>query len=141
LFAGMFVGVASRDAHAQASADEQQFLAGTNQVRAAAGLPLLEDDPASANIARSWSQYMASTGTLSHNPNLESEIRSQVTTQWTRIGENVGFGPDYASIRNAFLNSPEHKANILGDYNRVGIGTARDGTSTRTPTTASRSTS
>jgi uncharacterized protein YkwD len=127
LLASLLVALVAAPAHAQASAEEQQFMAVTNQARAAAGLPPLQDDQAAANVARSWAQSMASSGVLQHNPNLASQINSQVTTQWQRIGENIGYGPDVNSIQNAFLNSPPHKANILGDYNRVGIGTARDG--------------
>src|SRR5207244_2769948 len=41
-----------------------------------------------------------------------------------------GFGPSVGSIQNAFINSPPHRANILGDYNRVGIGVVRDSNNT-----------
>ena len=44
--------------------------------------------------------------------------------------ENVGFGPDTTALQNAFMNSPPHRANILGDYNRVGVGAAFDGNGT-----------
>jgi len=121
-------GVVVAPADAAGSTEEQQFLALTNQARAAAGLPALQDDQATANIARSWSQYMASTGVLQHDPYLVSAINSQITTQWRRIGENVGFGSDVGSLQTAFMNSAPHRANVLGDYNRVGIGAARDGT-------------
>jgi hypothetical protein len=69
---------------------------------------------------------MASGRTLSHNPSLVDQINAQVTTQWTRIGENVGYGTNSASLQNAFMNSTAHRNNILGDYNRVGIGAAYD---------------
>ncbi len=121
------VGFAPSTAVAQGSAEEQQFWALTNQARASAGLPALQWDDGAANIARAWSQNLANAGTLSHNPNLVAQIDAQVTTDWTRIGENVGYGPSVGSIQNAFLNSPPHTANILGDYNRVGIGTVLDG--------------
>ncbi len=61
---------------------------------------------------------MAATNTLAHNPLLAQ----QVTTPWTRLGENVGYGGDEASLFQAFVNSSAHRANLLGSYNAVGIG-------------------
>jgi uncharacterized protein YkwD len=69
---------------------------------------------------------MASTGTLEHNPNLVS----QITCDWIRLGENVGFGPTVAFLQDAFMNSPSHRANILGDFTRVGVGAVRGGDGT-----------
>ncbi len=60
------------------------------------------------------------------NPNLVDQVNNQVTSQWSRIGENVGFGPNVAALEQAFMNSAPHRANILGDYNRVGVGATRD---------------
>lgn len=42
-------------------------------------------------------------------------------------GENLAIGyNDYASIHSAWLNSPEHKANILNaKYDEIGIGVAK----------------
>jgi len=34
----------------------------------------------------------------------------------------VGVGGDVAALHQAFWNSPGHRANMLGDYNRVGVG-------------------
>jgi hypothetical protein len=70
---------------------------------------------------------MADRHSLQHNPNLVAQTDSRVTNQWTRLGENVGFGPDAPAIFNAFMNSPGHRNNILGDYNRIGVGSVRDG--------------
>jgi Cysteine-rich secretory protein family len=108
------------------TSEEQQFLGVTNQDRANAGLPALENDESAANVARAWAQTMAASGTLQHNPNLANQITTQVTTQWTAIAENIGVGPDVATVQQAFMASAPHRANILGNYNRVGIGTARD---------------
>jgi uncharacterized protein YkwD len=109
------------------SSDEQGFFDATNSYRRANGLGDLQYDAAASQIARVWAQQMSNAATLSHNPSLVDQINAQVTTQWTRLGENVGFGPTVGDIQNAFINSAPHRANILGDYNRVGIGTVRDG--------------
>ena len=124
-------GLVGTSSPASAAGDpEQDMFTKTNQARTANSLPTLQWDAGAANIARAWSQHMAGTATLAHNPNLVDQINSQVTTQWTRIGENVGYGPDTTALQNAFMNSAPHRANILGDYNRVGVGAAFDGNGT-----------
>ena len=94
------------------------------------GSAALQYDPWASNIANGWAVQLAASGALQHNPNLVDQINSQVTPDWTRIGENVGFGPSIPALENTFMNSPPHKANILGQFNRVGIGAARDGNGT-----------
>jgi uncharacterized protein YkwD len=122
----LVLAISAPSARADTTSDEAVFLSLTNQSRASVGLPPLQIDAAASSIARSWSQYMASTGQLAHNPSLVDQINASVTTSWTRIGENVGFGGDPYSLHGAFMNSPGHRANVLGDYNRVGIGSTRD---------------
>jgi hypothetical protein len=114
-------------AHAAAGTDEQDFLNQTNASRAQNGLSALQWDDSLANIARAWSDQMAGSTTLSHNGNLVAEVNEQVTSEWTRIGENVGYGGSVSQLHNAFMNSTGHRANIMGDNNRVGIGVVRSG--------------
>jgi uncharacterized protein YkwD len=116
-------------ATADTGTDEQQFLAKTNASRAAADLGPLTADGAAANVARPWSDHMASAGVLSHNPDVAEQVTALVTDQWKRVGENVGYGGDVPTLHDAFMNSPAHRDNVLGDYNRVGIGAVRSGAS------------
>ena len=51
---------------------------------------------------------------------------SSVTGVWQALGENVGVGLDANQLHDEFMASSGHRANILGDYNYVGIGTAVD---------------
>lgn len=106
--------------------DEARLFELHNQARAAAGLAPFAYDSAAVGVARGWAQELARSGNLRHNPDLVNAVNAYVTTSWSRIGENVGFasGPD--QLHNAFMGSSAHRANILGDYNRVGIGAARD---------------
>ena len=113
-------------AHAAPGAEEQDFWNQTNAARAQNGLGPLQWDEDAANVARGWSAQMAATQALSHNPVLADDISNFVTNDWTRIGENVGYGPSVGTLQNAFMNSPGHRANVLGNYNRVGIGVVRD---------------
>lgn len=107
--------------------DENRLFELQNQARAQNGLAALAYDSAAVGVARGWAQELARSGSLRHNPNLAHEVTTYVTPDWTRIGENVGYasGPD--QVFNAYMNSSGHRANILGDYNRVGVGAARDG--------------
>jgi hypothetical protein len=109
------------------STSEAQFLRLLNLARAGSGRPMINLDATASNVARGWATSMANSGTLSHNPSYVSQINQFVTPDWTRVGENVGDGPSVTSLQSAFWNSPGHKANMLGDYNRVGIGAVRDG--------------
>lgn len=107
--------------------DERAFHELVNYARGQNGLAGLTRDSAADSVARTWTASMIRSGTLSHNPNLVAEVERDVTLQWSRLGENVGVGWDVWSLHNAFMNSPGHRANVLGDYNRVGIGALRGG--------------
>jgi hypothetical protein len=63
---------------------------------------------------------MAAQGRVYHNPYMPGQAGS-----WREWGENVGGGGSVDDIHNAFMNSSEHRANILGPaYNLIGIGVA-----------------
>ncbi|HEV8116480.1 MAG TPA: CAP domain-containing protein [Acidimicrobiales bacterium] len=96
------------------------WLSRINTYRAQNGLGPLAEDPVTSVVAQTWTETMAASNNLAHNPLLSQ----QVTTPWTRLGENVGYGGDEASLFQAFLGSPGHRANILGAYNAIGIGQA-----------------
>ncbi len=93
-----------------------------NAERAANGLDPLSGYYDLVDDARSHSITMKDEAFLHHNPDLGS-----VTTGWYALGENVGVGPDIYSLHDAFMASPGHAANVLGDYNYIGIGVEEDG--------------
>jgi uncharacterized protein YkwD len=94
--------------------------AATNSARAAAGLPALQLDGQLNAVAQAWAQHLAAANVLSHN----GALRSQVSN-WTYLGENVGMAGDIPSVQQAFMNSPEHRANILNShYTEMGVGSA-----------------
>ncbi|GAC1593752.1 MAG: hypothetical protein NVS3B21_15100 [Acidimicrobiales bacterium] len=97
---------------------EAQFLSLTNADRAANGLAPLVLDARLTPIARGWSDQLMAAGALSHNPGLANALPSD----WLTYGENVGMGQNPAGLETAFMNSPAHRANIMGDYRSVGIG-------------------
>ncbi len=98
------------------------FVAKINASRSAAGLSPVESYWDLSDDARRHSDLMAERGEIFHSSNLGS-----VTTGWERLGENVGVGLDVGSLHDAFMNSSSHRANILGDYNYVGVGVTIDG--------------
>jgi uncharacterized protein YkwD len=131
LVAALVAAVASLALASPAAAgnaeDEARLFELTNQARGQNGLGALAYDPAAVSVARSWAAELARSGQLRHNPNLVANVNAFVTTEWTRVGENVGYAGSADQVQTAYMNSPGHRANILGDYNRVGIGAVRDG--------------
>ncbi|MEP6651239.1 MAG: CAP domain-containing protein [Lapillicoccus sp.] len=107
------------------AAYESQILALVNAERAAAGLRALSAQPCPDGFAEPWSPTMAAAGGLSHQA-LEPLL--------SRCGahaaaENVGMtsARDPAAMVSLFMNSPGHRANILGaSYTGIGIGAYRD---------------
>jgi uncharacterized protein YkwD len=102
---------------------EQQLTDLINRERRAAGRPALSTELQLTRIARDWSGTMADAGRLSHRPDLGGEISGA----WRRTGENVGVGPSLTKMHDAFMASPGHAENVLGDYDRVGVGVIEDG--------------
>jgi LGFP repeat/Cysteine-rich secretory protein family len=108
--------------------DEWAFVRQINQVRAQAGRPPLGVYGPIRDIARNWAGTMASQNRLYHNPNLVAQV-SAVAPDWREMGENIAYGDSVGAMHQAFMTSPPHKANILGDYNYVGVGVSyRNGT-------------
>jgi hypothetical protein len=109
-------------ASASTGSDEAAFVAKINQLRASKGLGQLQVDAQLTGIARNWAAHMAGAHAISHNPNLAS----QVTENWTKLGENVGHGNEVDSLFQAFVNSPEHYRNLVDPaFNYVGVGVVR----------------
>jgi hypothetical protein len=119
---------------------EARFLVMTNQARSAAGLPPVVRDPGLDGVARQWSNHMASVfaangGTvvdraapsncdlsaLCHRPDLATALTA-IDPYWRHGGENIGVGGDVEALEGAFVESSGHYANIVGPYDRVGVG-------------------
>ena len=102
---------------------EQDFLNRTNALRASLGLGQLHLNNELLVKARNWSETQAEAGTIFH-----STLTDGVTQNWHRLGENVGMGPDVASIHDALVRSPRHYENLTDPgFTEVGIGVVRQG--------------
>lgn len=111
-------------AHADAGADTAAFIAKINALRASKGVGSLSIDANLTDVATSWSAHMAAAGNISHNPSLAK----QVTSNWQKLGENVGMGGDVDSLFNAFVNSPEHYRNLVDPtFTKVGVAVVWNG--------------
>jgi hypothetical protein len=106
-------------ASASPANDESCFVSAINSARTAAGVAPLSIQGDLLRISRVWSQTMATAGHIFHNTN----IANLVPSNWQTVGENVGMGPTCDSIAQAFMNSPEHRRNILDPaFTTVGVG-------------------
>jgi hypothetical protein len=104
------------------SASEAGFLAKINASRSAKGLAPLSVDGGLRAHARNHTQDMIDSDSIFHSTS--AELKAAAGSGWSKLGENVGRGGSVDSLHNAFMKSAGHKANILGDYNYAGIGTA-----------------
>ena len=125
--AGTVIAVApSASAESTSSAFTSRLVTLVNQARAQHGLRALSVAGGTTTVAAGWSSHMASSRTLAHNPNLQSQLEAHGSPNWTTYGENVGEGPSSSAdnLFTAYMNSPEHRANILGSgYRYLGIAT------------------
>ena len=103
------------------AATEGEFLSLINSTRATNGLGQLTVDGGLRSHARNHTQAMIDADGIFHSTS--AELIAAAGTGWSQLAENVGRGGSPSSLHTAFMNSSGHKANILGDYNYVGIGT------------------
>ncbi len=114
------LAVGASPAHASSASE---FVAKINAARADAGRSALTVRGDLAAAAQAQAERMAARSELFHNPNLGGSV-----TNWSSLAENVGYGPDVATIHQAFMRSPGHRANILQTkYTEVGVGVVMRG--------------
>ncbi|HEX3424936.1 MAG TPA: CAP domain-containing protein [Acidimicrobiales bacterium] len=99
------------------------LLADVNALRLLHGLSPLNTDPTLTNYAQNWSNQMAATQQLAHDPNLNAELGGA----YSNFGQNVAFASTITIIFNNLVNSAPHLAIMLTDFNEIGIGVAFGG--------------
>ena len=122
---------------AMGGAAGQEF-ALVNQDRAANQVGLLSSSGALARVAQYRAQDMLNRNYFSHyDPSTGQLAFLQLFRLWgigyTAAGENIAWStnPSMAGINTMFINSPEHRANILNPaYHHLGIGVASNGAKT-----------
>ncbi len=90
-----------------------------NRDRASAGLGPLTWNSCLYNVAVSNANRMAAQGYISHTNGANVDLACGLGHQ---AGENVGWwsgGVNDSQLNTMFMNSPDHRANIMGPYNYV----------------------
>lgn len=90
-------------------------------------LSLLTWDYKLQKACQGWADHMAATGRMVHSN--VGGIITDAGYSWSRCGENIAWNyQDPAAVVRAWMTSPGHKANILGNYRDVAICFAKVGT-------------
>jgi uncharacterized protein YkwD len=100
------------------SDEEAGFVAMVNEVRARSGVRSLRVTERMSQIARRHSRRMATRGQLFHS-DLRRTFRG---FNYRMVGENVGYGGSLDQLLKAFLDSPPHRQNMVGQWKRTGVG-------------------
>jgi hypothetical protein len=101
-----------------------------NQTRQQHGLGALTVTSGTSEVAAAWTAHLDAAQSLSHNPDLRHQLETHGSPDWTTYGENVGEGPadDPDALFKAYMNSTEHRANILNSaYRFTGVSVVLDG--------------
>jgi uncharacterized protein YkwD len=99
-----------------------------NSERAAHGLGPVNWNDQLGGLAQGWSQHMAATGSMAHQ-NLQA-LADSGFAGFSGLAENVlsgRCGMSAGQMHQAWMNSPAHRANILGGFSAIGIGIACNG--------------
>jgi len=110
-------------AAAPAAAEADTVYSLLNEARATNGQTSLARNASLDQVAAAWAAQLSTAGVLSHNPNYPT----QIPAGWSEAGENVARGQWSASeMHTDWMNSPGHRANILGNYTDVGVAWLTD---------------
>ena len=99
-------------------AAEKCFMRKINDARAAHGRRRLNWDKQLGYVARRHARTMARQGGVWHDQNLTHRV-----TRWRSLGQNTGAGGKCPRLFRSFMASAPHRANILGRFRFVGVGT------------------
>lgn len=111
---------------------ETQMHQAINRHRVGINRPALRLDPALVEIARQHSRAMAAGEVPVGHARFQDRTRAiWNATRYRAVGENVASNnfPRNATVQIAvdgLLTSPHHRRNLEGDFERTGIGVARD---------------
>jgi uncharacterized protein YkwD len=99
-------------------ASEKCFMRKVNQSRAANGQRRLNWDKQLGYVARRHARTLARQGGVWHDQNLGRRV-----TRWRSLGQNTGAGGRCRNLYKSFMASAPHRANILGRWRFIGVGT------------------
>ena len=100
-----------------------------NGGRAQAGVAsALQWSQALANVAEAYAFELYVDGFFAHDSPRTGNVGDRLRTagvDYRVAGENLALAPTLAIAHEGLMNSPGHRANILGDYTSIGIGAVR----------------
>jgi uncharacterized protein YkwD len=108
---------AARPTAPKYSAAVVRILADTNAYRVSHGRAPLSLQPGLNLVAAQWAQRLHDRCDFVHRSSF-----SVYPSGWSRAGENIAGGYSYTSVVRSWINSPGHRANLLGDFTHIGIG-------------------
>ena len=110
---------------------DAHLLAHINKARVAHGLVRVTLAAGTTDVAHGWTCGMASQNLVLHNMHLPAQLETHGSPDWRTYGENVAaqrVGLSAGTLFQAYMKSPEHRANILDPSARfVGIWSKRSG--------------
>jgi uncharacterized protein YkwD len=115
---------------APAAVQEQAMLCMTNYARAQSGEAALSEDATLVESARDKARDILACDSFSHTAcgrefTYWMRETGYMSVECWRVGENLAWGAgEYGSVRSIFrawLRSPEHRENILADFDQTGI--------------------
>lgn len=101
---------------------EKCFMRKVNRVRAQNGQRRLNWDKQLGYVARRHAKTMANQGGVWHDQSLGRRV-----TRWRSLGQNTGAGGRCKKLFRSFMDSAPHRANILGGWRFMGVGTRWEG--------------
>jgi uncharacterized protein YkwD len=108
------------------SANQTKMVDHINRSRGDVRKPAVTANEAASAKAQAWAERMARTGVVEHTGG-GSRVDTSGLPRWCSVGENVGTAGSIEGLHAAWMRSASHKANILGNFNRVGTGVVRKG--------------
>jgi uncharacterized protein YkwD len=108
---------------------QKAMLQAHNRERASEGKPPLTLDPLLTEAAAAHSRDMAAREQMSHQGSDGSDSSERIRRagyHYLREGENVAAGQtSVAELISGWMDSPGHRANILGDFTQMGAARAK----------------
>jgi uncharacterized protein YkwD len=108
---------------ASAGTYRAQMFSIINKARTNHGVHAVKLNIGLSQSARHHSRRMADLGYVFHTPNISGKLKK---VSWSISGENIAMAHTLIRVRELWMASPLHRANLLNKkYDRVGVGVVR----------------